>query len=164
MAARMLVAVFAVVMLVVLPVSAQAEMKDRVETKYIVVHHSATDTGNVETFRRHHKEVNGWDDVGYHYVITNGNGGPDGEVQTGRAIEKIGAHAKGRNADSVGVCLVATDKFTKAQLDSLVALLVKLCRQYKIDPTAVTIQRHHEKCPGPGLDLGDIIARVKAKL
>lgn len=59
---------------------------------YIIIHHSATDHGDVESFRRHHRNVNGWIDVGYHYVIDND---PDGEVQVGRPLAQAGAHARG---------------------------------------------------------------------
>lgn len=164
MAARMLVVVLAMAAVLFSSVSAQAEMKDRTATTRIVVHHSATASGNVETFRQYHRSQ-GWDDVGYHFVITNGTkGDTDGQIQVGRPIEKVGAHAKGRNADSVGVCLVAIDEFTGAQKEALVKLLVGLCKKYGISPSTDTIQRHHEQCPGTGLDLGDIIARVKAKM
>ena len=70
----------------------------------IVVHCSATtptmDIG-VGTIRGWHVLERGWSDVGYHFVITR-----DGEVQTGRPIERSGAHAKGFNKHSVGICYV----------------------------------------------------------
>jgi len=140
-----------------------AEMEDRASTSVIVVHHSATDNGSAESFRSYHKS-RGWDDIGYHFVVTNGSGGPDGEIQKGRALGKQGAHAKGRNSNSVGICLVATDKFTVAQQDALIVLLAEMCQKYKIQPSEKTIQRHHEQCPGSGLDLAKIIGQVKAQM
>lgn len=144
----------------------QAAMKKREKTTMIVVHHSGTDSGNVESFRRYHVDTNGWDDVGYHYVITNGNGGPDGEIQTGRDEELQGAHAANsgpnRNACSVGICLVGKDKFTDLQKEALITKLAELCIKYDIDPSAETIQPHHEQCPGDHLDLSDIILEVQA--
>ncbi|MDP2909895.1 MAG: N-acetylmuramoyl-L-alanine amidase [bacterium] len=129
-------------------------MENRKQTNFLIVHHSDTEVGNVEIFRRVHKKDNGWEDIGYHYVITNGkggkSGGPDGEVQIGRPIEKIGAHAKGRNHNSVGICLVGKDKFTDKQIESLLQLLLQLCNKYNLEPLKA-IQPHHEKCPGPGL-------------
>ena len=151
------------------PTPKTAKMEDRKETTIIILHHSATENGNVEIFRRAHKErvdKNGqkWPDIGYHYVITNGNDGPDGEIQKGRDIRKQGAHAKGRNADSVGICLVGNDKFTDKQKKALIQLLADLCQKYKIEPSSKTIQRHHEECPGQGLNLSDIIKKVRQKL
>jgi N-acetyl-anhydromuramyl-L-alanine amidase AmpD len=143
---------------------AMAEVKDRPTTTCIVIHHSATDVGSAEAFRRFHVEVNGWEDIGYHFVITNGNGGPDGEIQIGRPIQKVGAHAPGRNQVSIGICLVGNSAFTEKQKNALVSYLAQLCRMYKLTPTEETIQGHHEECPGKGLDLGEIIAEVKKKM
>lgn len=158
----------AMVVLVVCAGSVKAEMVARKATSMIVVHHSATSRGNVEVFRRHHVDVNRWDDVGYHYVITNGNGGPDGEIQTGRKEHLQGAHAgkngPNRNSVSVGICLVGEDSFTDQQRVSLVAKLVELCRKYDISPSEKTIQPHHGDCPGKGLDLKGVIKAVEAEL
>ena len=109
----------------------------------IVVHHSATETGDVEAFRRYHVQVHGWDDVGYNFVILR-----DGTVQTGRSANKIGAHARGRNSSHLGVCLVGEDRFTWDQKESLDRLIQDLQFQYPIR----SIERHHEKCPGPGIE------------
>src|SRR5690554_2603513 len=70
------------------------------DIRSVVIHHSATKKGNVKAFRDYHLKQ-GFADIGYHYVITNGNGGPDGEIQEGRNILFAGAHAPGRNEDSV---------------------------------------------------------------
>ena len=73
------------------------------ELNRIIVHCSATtpeqDIG-VEEIRKWHID-RGWSDVGYHFVICR-----DGGVEQGRPIERAGAHAKGWNKDSVGICLV----------------------------------------------------------
>lgn len=70
---------------------------------YIVIHCSATkedqDIG-LEEIRRWHRQ-RGWLDVGYHYIIRR-----DGEVQTGRPHDVPGAHARGFNHISLGICLV----------------------------------------------------------
>lgn len=52
--------------------------------------------------------------IGYHYVIEI-----DGNVSTGRHVEEIGAHVQGSNAKSIGICIIGTDKFTRAQWESL---------------------------------------------
>lgn len=142
----------------------QEKIKDRKETSLIIIHHSATENGNAEIFRRFHKETNGWDDIGYHFVITNGKGGPDGEIQKGRGLQKQGAHARGRNHNSIGICLVGNNKFTEKQKEALIRLLVKLCIMYQIDPSEKTIQAHHEKCPGPGFDLPEIIRWLEVEI
>lgn len=56
--------------------------------------------------------------IGYHYVIY-----PAGTVATGRHVEEIGAHVEGYNTKSIGICMVGTDKFSRAQWDSLRGLV-----------------------------------------
>lgn len=70
---------------------------------YIVIHCSATKEDqdfDVEDIRRWHRQ-RGWMDVGYHFVIKR-----DGEVQRGRPHDVPGAHARGFNEVSLGVCLI----------------------------------------------------------
>ncbi|MEX1026568.1 MAG: peptidoglycan recognition family protein [Candidatus Paceibacterota bacterium] len=146
---------------------AQAEMVERKETTMIVVHHTGENHGEVSSIRAGHVQDRGWDDIGYHYLICNGDGGnknppvQDGEVQRGRPEHLQGAHAGryglNRNPVSVGVVLVGKDKYTRKQKVSLVATLVRLCYAYNIEPSAETIQTHHEDCPGDGLNMEEII-------
>jgi N-acetylmuramoyl-L-alanine amidase len=75
----------------------------------IVVHCSATTPSmnwGVDDIRLLHKRVNGWSDVGYHYVIKR-----DGQLQFGRSLEKAGAHVRGHNRNSIGICLVGGINF-----------------------------------------------------
>lgn len=74
----------------------------------LIIHCSATppsmDVG-VETIRKWHTDPKpagrGWADVGYHFVIRR-----DGRIEKGRPTEVPGAHAKGANASSIGICLI----------------------------------------------------------
>jgi len=68
----------------------------------------------VEDIYKWHVEENGWQAIGYHYIIY-----PDGSIHKGRDINIMGAHCKGNNRDSVGTCLIGRDKFTTQQLTSL---------------------------------------------
>lgn len=71
--------------------------------KKIIIHCSATPEGrdvSVDEIRRWHLNK-GWSDIGYHYVIDlNGN------IQKGRNIEVSGAHTKGHNRNSIGICYI----------------------------------------------------------
>lgn len=66
----------------------------------------------------------GWNDVGYHYVVRR-----NGDWETGRPEETPGAHVKGWNKHSIGVCLVGGRNgdvnYTKEQWSQL-ARLVKI--------------------------------------
>ena len=70
----------------------------------IILHCSATREGkdfSVDTIRGWHVNGRGWSDIGYHWVIRL-----DGSIEVGRPLEKSGAHTKGHNKDSVGVCYI----------------------------------------------------------
>lgn len=132
--------------------------------RYIVIHHSATAEGAAESFDRLHRG-RGWDEVGYHFVITNGRGGPDGAVEpTSRwRKQKWGAHCGGTegnayNVYGIGVCLVGdfTDSVpTDAQLASLRRLLRHLMGTHDIPPERVIGHRDapqaRTECPGDRL-------------
>ena len=101
----------------------------------IIVHCTATFPEQVVTVAdvtRWHRQL-GWKTIGYHYLVTLA-----GEVQTGRPIEEAGAHCKGHNANSIGVCYVGglnaegrpTDTRTPAQRQALVTLLKQLRAQF----------------------------------
>lgn len=69
----------------------------------IIWHCAATKEGQdftVDDIRSWHK-AKGWSDIGYHYVIEL-----DGTVKNGRPVAVVGAHVKGKNAHSIGICYV----------------------------------------------------------
>lgn len=125
--------------------------------EYIIIHHSATDKGNAEVFRKAHM-AKGWRDIGYHYVIGNGTYTGDGEIEEGRGNDEVGAHAKGYNDKSIGICLVGNfEKYppSQAQIKSLVKLLKSLLPEYKI-PIADVIghkEVNNTLCPGIYFDI-----------
>lgn len=130
----------------------------------IVVHHSATESGSAELFRLLHREVNRWNDVGYHFVIGNGTDSGDGEIEKGRELPYRGAHAKGANEDSIGICLVGNfnrGKPSAAQMNSLRKLLLRLLSEYRVELEGITLHRLVKgsltECPGAFLTLSDVM-------
>ena len=119
--------------------------KERKETKYIIVHCSATrpsqDFG-VREIRQMHRE-RGFLDVGYHYIIKR-----NGDIENGRKETQLGAHCKGLNDVSVGVCLVGgidesgkpEANFTEDQMKALKLLLMMLQETYLY----ADIRGHHD--------------------
>lgn len=102
----------------------------------IVVHCSATPEGRDVTAADINKMhiARGFKKIGYHYVVRL-----DGTVETGRKENEIGAHAKGYNANSIGVCYVGglasdgktpMDTRTPAQKSALKKLLHTLKQRY----------------------------------
>lgn len=137
----------------------------------IIIHCSDSDFGDAKTIDAWHRE-RGWTGIGYHAVITNGclkhgetyNPIHDGVIQPGRPVESIGAHCKGHNADSIGICLIGTHFFTSKQLQSLQQLLRKHCAAYSIKPDS--IHTHYEFDQGktcPNIDITLIRDLVRTK-
>lgn len=111
----------------------------------LIIHCSATPEGKdytVADINRWHRQ-RGFKMIGYHYVIYR-----DGSIHTGRPLEMVGAHCKGHNAHSIGICYIgglgptgrAKDTRTPAQKDSLWALVQALLKQF---PNA-TVHGHRE--------------------
>lgn len=86
--------------------------------------------------------------LGYHYLIGNGNGIPDGNVAIGRPLQYRGAHVSGHNHDSVGIMLVGNlvkHQPTKAQIDACIQIANLLCKQFDLDPQGHYSRRHYLK-------------------
>jgi len=134
------------------------------EINRVVVHHSASAFGDVDLIREWHLE-RGWKDIGYHYVILNGRRSSphafhadyDGLIERGRHETEIGAHAKGHNGDSLGVCLIG-GKITRWQYVALLWLLREINQafaigldgmlgHYELDPVNKAL------CPGFDMEL-----------
>ncbi len=103
--------------------------------RYLVVHCADTsDEQQLDARDIHRMHLGfGWHGVGYHRIICR-----DGSVQNGRPDFWIGAHVKGFNEVSLGVCLIGRNNFTSAQFDSLENLL----REWKNDYPAAVICGH----------------------
>ena len=70
----------------------------------IIIHCSATKVGQDFTaadIDRWHRE-RGFNGIGYHYVVCL-----DGRLERGRDISLAGAHCKGWNEHSIGICYIA---------------------------------------------------------
>ncbi|MBN1554765.1 MAG: N-acetylmuramoyl-L-alanine amidase [Phycisphaerae bacterium] len=129
--------------------------------RYIVMHHSATTSGNASRFDQLHRQK-GWDELGYHFVITNGNGGPDGQVQVGSRWrkQKHGAHTGNTpgneyNEHGIGICLVGNfmnSNPTAAQLRSVTELTEFLVERNNVSPVNIIAHKdapnQHTECCG----------------
>lgn len=115
------------------------------EIKEIILHCSATPEGRhvtAQTIRQWHLD-RGWSDIGYHFVVYL-----DGTVVSGRPVNRVGAHVRGRNKGSIGVCYIGgvdanmnpKDTRTPEQLHSLERLIEDLMKEY---PEA-TLHGHNE--------------------
>lgn len=138
--------------------------------KHIVIHHTASNRGSVESIHEAHlqrKDGSGkpWKGIGYHFVIGNGHGMPDGEVEsTFRWREQTaGAHAgvAEYNQSGIGIAIVGNfdeEPPTSAQLEAVKQLVASLKSEYGIP--AQNVIGHGEikatACPGKYFPLAEV--------
>ena len=134
--------------------------------KWIVIHHSATPAGSAGSFDREHR-AKGWDELGYHFVIGNGTGSKDGQIEVGSRWpkQKWGAHAKTAGQEynnfGIGICMVGNfdiDRPTATQTRALAKLVAHLMQTYHIPANRVV--GHGETkptdCPGRNCSVAEI--------
>jgi len=107
----------------------------------------------VKEIRQWHTDTppkgNGWSDIGYHFVIRR-----DGRIERGRAETVQGAHVRGHNEDSIGICWVGRKTASDKQLMAIKKLLRGLMDKYELQ--AYDIYGHTEldsKKTCPNLDM-----------
>lgn len=124
------------------------------EVKYLVVHCTATQLSqrvSVENLDNWHK-AKGWSGIGYHWYIDR-----DGHIFPGRSEDQTGAHVKGYNHCSIGICYEGgineqgqdDDTRTPAQKAALLFVLKDLKKSY---PHAIILGHRdfpnvHKSCP-----------------
>jgi hypothetical protein len=138
--------------------------------QYIVIHHSASDSGSVDSIHEEHRrrrdaDGNYWLGIGYHFVIGNGRGMQDGSIEpTFRWNEQIhGAHSGNAmfNTRGIGVCLIGNfekARPTNAQLQSVRELVRVLAIRHRI-PRERLLGHSSVKataCPGKHFPLNEI--------
>lgn len=144
--------------------------------QYVVIHHSGTTEGSVASIHAEHRRRvdasgNPWLGIGYHFVIGNGQGMPDGHVEaTFRWKEQIhGAHSGNAavNARGIGICLIGNfenHRPTDKQIQSLKRLLTELSQRHQIPE--VRLLGHSDvkatACPGKHFDFSEL-RRVMVK-
>jgi N-acetylmuramoyl-L-alanine amidase len=136
----------------------------KVKWRYITLHHSATTEGNAEAFDRNHRR-RGMGGLFYHFVIGNGTGSQDGQVEVGwRWIRQVEVDRKG----DIQICLVGDfnqQEVSPAQFTALVKLLKVLMQQYSIPLNH--IRKHKDlknkitECPGREFPFYRILAEVR---
>ncbi|WP_432662950.1 N-acetylmuramoyl-L-alanine amidase [Wukongibacter baidiensis] len=137
------------------------KLKKFKEPSMIVIHHAAHSSATVLDIHRWHLK-NGWSGFGYHFLVTK-----DGRIHRGRPENAIGAHTKGYNNISLGICMQGdyeVEKVPEIQFKALMELCQYLCEKYNVG----TIKGHRElqanNCPGLNFPLGAIRNRTFDKI
>lgn len=136
----------------------------------IVIHHSASPAGSPATIARQHED-RGLKGLGYHFVIGNGQGAPDGQIHIGYRwdYQLPGAHTAGPNSDyynrrTIGICLVGDGDrrpFTEAQLARLAELVTTLQKKLNIPDDRVVLHREVASTTGPGRTFPEAAFRAR---
>jgi hypothetical protein len=141
----------------------------------IVVHHSASSTSTtVEQIRGWHRDK-GWRDIGYHWLVTDAPGegptlhlGRDHDLDGEWEPWEYGAHARGHNSHTIGICLVGSHSDYAPSDEALTMLhgwLVAICLNWGL--TADDVRGHREmegastECPGTYVDMDQIRERIR---
>lgn len=127
----------------------------------IVLHHSAVPTAreyrgaiSVRQIQDFHMDTRNFDDIGYHFVL-----GPEGALYEGRPISTVGAHAEGKNAGSIGICVIGDyrkdrDPLTLSAIATLADLIRWLISAYRLHPKEIYGHKDFKRtteCPGDQL-------------
>lgn len=86
--------------------------------------------------------------VGYHFVVYT-----TGVVRIGRGLREMGAHCRGHNGDSIGICLIGTDAFTIQQWVSLQRLVRGMRARFNLADGCVHGHNEYSAKTCPGFDV-----------
>lgn len=155
------------------PAKPNFEFKPNEKTRewdWIVLHHTASKKGSVESIHESHlkrkdKNGNSWLGIGYHFVIGNGAGMEDGNIEpTFRWRQQLhGAHAgnKEKNQHGIGIVLIGNfeeEPPTPRQVEAVKRLVNSLKQEYGI-PSDKVIAHSDVKataCPGKFFPVSEI--------
>lgn len=132
-----------------------SSLSKRKKTNKIILHHAQAKVCSVEDIHQWHLK-NGWSGIGYHFLVRK-----DGTIYQGRPLDTIGAHAKGANNDSIGICAEGDfmkEKMNSIQLNALIDLVSYLKNKYHLS----IVKRHKDvastNCPGTNFPFSTIIS------
>lgn len=127
---------------------------------HIIIHHSLTkDTDSVSwgAIRHYHVNTMGWRDIGYHFGVELVRG--IYTIQIGRDEKESGAHCKGMNSKSVGICCVGNfdEKEPPEAMLKELRRLVGYIMKFNNIPVE-NVRGHHDyasykSCPGKLFDM-----------
>jgi hypothetical protein len=156
--------------------------------RFVMIHHSGADHGSAAIIDRGHRR-RGWDGLGYHFVIGNGRGSGDGQVEPGGRWERqaAGAHAgvEQYNEEAVGICLIGNFSAqtadseregpasarlpagpTEGQMGSLRVLVLYLTLKLNLPAEALLLHRdvRSTTCPGELFPREAFVSGIKRDL
>jgi N-acetyl-anhydromuramyl-L-alanine amidase AmpD len=131
----------------------------------IIIHHYGSSKATMNAIRSRHVGELGWSEVGYHYIIGNGNGEADGVILEGRALSAGACQSRGFNSKAISILLIGDfDLYypSKLQWSSLLGLVRGLMGQFGVPADNVLGHREtysafgkepERSCPGFKFDM-----------
>ena len=133
------------------------------DVDYIILHHSAFPDGRTldwPRIRRYHCHKLGWQNVGYHFGVDIVK--DTYEIILGRLLTVQGAHCRGYNGCSIGICCIGNFEVEEPEATQLYVvqnLVRSLLELFHLDRDAV--KGHNEfrntLCPGKFFPLEDFV-------
>ncbi|GAA0182536.1 N-acetylmuramoyl-L-alanine amidase [Clostridium sediminicola] len=123
----------------------------------IILHHAASSCCSIRDIHYWHLNK-GWAGCGYHFFIRK-----DGSVYKGRDENVVGAHCKGYNTGSIGIC-VEGNFMVETMPDVEKKAVVEVCRHIMGKYSITNIYGHNNfvktDCPGNSFPFQEIINEV----
>ena len=140
--------------------------------KRIFVHHSLTKdslTVSWNAIRKYHTQTLNWSDIGYHagVELVASGGEPSFEVLMGRPWDRSGAHVRGQNHDSLGICFVGNYDLSvprKEMLQAGAVMIVQWMKLFNIQIYDIYTHNQFDKsksCPGKMFSLVELQFRIQ---
>ena len=127
----------------------------RSKTNYVVLHHAAAKACSPYQIDSWHK-ANGWSGIGYHYFIRK-----DGTIYRGRPEWATGAHAQGKNHESIGICVEGNYDVEYVMPDDQKESVKAVLRDIKLRYPNTTVKGHKNVgatgCPGKYYPLSEMM-------
>lgn len=130
-------------------------LSSRAKTNYVVLHHAAAKACSPYQVDSWHK-ANGWTGIGYHYFVRK-----DGTIYRGRPEWATGAHAQGKNHESIGICAEGNYDEEYIMPDTQKDSIQELLRDIKLRYPNTTVKGHRNvgatSCPGKYYPLSEMM-------
>ena len=142
--------------------------------RYILIHHTASDIGNMDYYRKFHVEKRGWSDIAYHFVVNNGSMNTTiGEIEESELWKERKPNLSSRSwyANYFGIAVVLVGNFERhpppaLQQEALIKLLTNLALRYESPPERIVGHREIQNtaCPGKHIEMNRVRAAVAENL
>ena len=123
----------------------------------IIYHNAARSEWSPGGVNEFHKS-RGWKGIGYNFYIRK-----NGIIYSGRPENAEGAHTRGENNNSIGICLEGNfeeEELTKEQIDSLINLSLYISLKYDIYKIIGHRDVYETLCPGKNFPIVEIREKV----